>query len=70
MISENEKFFVVDGMTKSGGSFVKTLGELIQHSDHINRAKIKTTWPEYWAEYLDIGKKLNPQILEEMKNGN
>ena len=62
MISEDEKFFVVEGMTKQGGAFVKGIGTALMSADHVNRAKIKATWPEYWSEYLEIGKKLNPQV--------
>ena len=43
-------------MEDMGGSFVKQLGALARRADPINLAKIKATWPEYWAEYEQIGR--------------
>ena len=41
-----------------GGSFVKCLGEAARHADAENLMKIKTTWPEYWAQYEEMGVRL------------
>lgn len=57
--TEEEKYFVSLGMRTYGGSFVKALGEALSHADSFNQGKIASTWPEFWDEYLDIGKKLH-----------
>ena len=55
---EEEKYYVAKGMLAYGGSFVKALGEALSHADPSNTHKIRYTWPEYWPEYLERGKKL------------
>lgn len=57
MIPEDEKYYVSLGMRTYGGSAVKALGHFLALADHINTAKIKYTWPEYWNKYLEMGKK-------------
>lgn len=49
-----EDIVVVEAMEKYGGSFVKALAALCYRADHINLQKIKSTWPEYWAEYKEM----------------
>lgn len=56
---EEEKYFVVIGMRKVGGSFVKALGEALVHAHPSNVEKIKRTWPEYWKEFLKWGQKID-----------
>ena len=41
-------------MIASGSDFEKALGELGVKADPQNRAKIRTTWPEIYAEYAAI----------------
>ena len=53
----DEVYFVIAGMTSFGGSFVKALGEALRHADEMNTTKIKETFPEYWKQYLEMGKK-------------
>ncbi len=45
-----------------GGSFVKLLGALARQADPENLAKIKHTWPEYWAKYQRMGEGLKEKI--------
>lgn len=52
-----EDFAIVSAMEKYGGSFVKALAELCHRADHINLAKIKETWSEYWEEYTKMAEK-------------
>lgn len=65
MIDENEKYFVSLGMRKRGGAFVKALGVALDSADHINRQKVKSAFPEYWEEYLKIGKKVHEAQQKE-----
>ena len=39
-------------------SVVKLRAKATEHADPINLSKIKATWPEYWAEYEEKGRKL------------
>ena len=55
METNEEKYYVQDGMLTYGGSFVKALGEALTHADAINVQKIKDTWPKYWSKYLVTG---------------
>ena len=55
---EEEKYFVSKGMRAEGGSFVASLGEALAHADLNNVRRIKTAFPEYWKEYLKIGKEM------------
>lgn len=48
---------IVEAMEKYGGDFVKALANAMRHADHINRAKIISTWPEYWASYEVMAKQ-------------
>jgi len=54
MIDNDECIMVADAMCKYGGCFVKSLGTMIRSADHINRQKIKDTWPEYWVQYKNM----------------
>lgn len=47
----DQDLVTIAAMKEFGGSFVKQLGETALHADPINLAKIKETWPEYWARY-------------------
>ena len=58
MVDQDEVYSVGKGMRTYGGSFVKQLGELLHKADSNNQQKIKDTWPEYWAEYLNLGLKM------------
>jgi len=53
----DEYITVATAMIKYGGSFVRNLGEALACADINNQRKIKETWPEYWAQYLEMGMK-------------
>lgn len=55
----NEAVLVSESMIKRGGSFVRSLGEALQHADPINAAKIKQAFPEYWDEYKVLAVRFN-----------
>lgn len=48
---------ITEAMLKYGGSFVVALAQAARRADKINLAKIKTTWPECWAQYNDLANK-------------
>lgn len=50
--------WTTDAMRKYGGSFVRSFAELAEHADPANLALIKRTWPEYWLDYEEIGKRM------------
>lgn len=52
-----ESYRVAEAMRTYGGSFVKALGEMLQHADAQNRAKVKATWPEYWDQYEKMSRE-------------
>ena len=54
----DEIYNVSRAMKVYGGSFVQSLGEALAHADSENVAKIKATWPGYWARYLEMSKNL------------
>ena len=47
---------VLESMQMRGGLFVRTLATLCHRADPENLAKIKATWPEYWAEYAEMAR--------------
>jgi hypothetical protein len=44
---------IVEAMSEYGGSFAKALAEAWRRADPDNRQRIKNTWPEYWARYVE-----------------
>jgi len=44
-------------MQRRGGSFVKTLGQLIPLADVQNRAKLQAAFPEYFEQYRKIAER-------------
>ena len=49
----------INTMMEYGGSFVRKLGAAALVADQENLAKIKATWPDYWAEYSRMAKQLS-----------
>ena len=47
---------VLDAMAFYGGSFVRTLADLYRRGDPINRAKLRRTFDDYFAEYADAAR--------------
>ena len=52
-------FDVASTMIEYGGSFVRKLGAAALVADPDNLAKIKATWPDYWAQYDRMAKQLS-----------
>lgn len=50
---------VINTMIEYGGSFVRKLGAAAIAADSENLAKIKQTWPDYWAQYSRMAKQLS-----------
>lgn len=51
-----EAGFVQAGITAYGGGFMRALLGAMQMADSVNLAKIKNTWPEEWAQYVEMGR--------------
>jgi hypothetical protein len=49
----------IETMMEYGGSFVRKLGAAALVADTENIAKIKQTWPDYWAQYSRMAKQLS-----------
>jgi len=49
----------IETMMEYGGSFVRKLGAAALVADTDNLAKIKQTWPDYWAQYSRMAKQLS-----------
>lgn len=47
-------FDIVNAMRDFGGSFVQALAAAFERADAENFEKLKTAFPEYWAEYADL----------------
>ena len=52
-------FDVPSTMIEYGGSFVRKLGAAALVADPDNLARIKATWPDYWAQYDRMAKQLS-----------
>ena len=50
---------IINTMIEYGGSFVRKLGAAALVADSDNLAKIKATWPDYWAQYARMAKQLS-----------
>lgn len=49
-----EDIQTTDAMRTYGSSFVKALGLAAQLADSENLRRLKSAWPEYWAEFRDF----------------
>jgi hypothetical protein len=49
----------IETMMEYGGSFVRKLGAAALVADSDNLAKIKATWPDYWAQYARMAQQLS-----------
>lgn len=47
----------VEAMEKYGGSFIVALANLARRADHINLAKIKAVFAEYWTRYEEMSRE-------------
>ncbi len=57
-------YWTVQAMKTYGGGFVQALAVTIERADDENLARIKRTWPEYWAMYEELGAKLAAKDAE------
>ena len=53
---EDKKYWTLRAMETYGGSFAQALSLAAWKADMNNLAKIKSTWPDLWAEYEEIGR--------------
>lgn len=51
---------VANSMIENGGSFVEALGKALMKADKVNCWKIKTTWSDYWEQYINIPSEAYP----------
>lgn len=58
---QTKDHYTLAAMRKFGGGFVKILGNLGEHADPKNLARIKATWPEYWEQYEGMGQSLRKE---------
>ena len=49
----------IETMMEYGGSFVRKLGAAALVADEQNLHRIKSTWPEYWEQYMKMAKQLS-----------
>lgn len=56
-VMNDQELKVIESMERYGGSFVVALAEAARRADHINLAKIKSTWANYWQQYTEMAEK-------------
>jgi hypothetical protein len=61
----NEAHIVCEAMQRFGGSFVQNLGRALAHADSVNTVRIKHAFPDYWNEYLELGRRKNHHELNK-----
>lgn len=54
----DQDWWMEEAMIRQGGSFVHWLGHAARAADPNNLARIKSTWPGYWADYGVVGLRL------------
>jgi hypothetical protein len=52
----DEDLKVIEAMEQYGGSFVVALAGAARRADHVNLAKIKEAFVDYWKQYSDVVK--------------
>ena len=57
-MSDFTAWHVTEAMIVYGGGFVSGLGRLFRQADTENQARLRAAFPEYWATYLELAKKL------------
>ena len=65
-MNEREKYQVQRAMITFGGSFAHALGKALVCADQKNAQKIKETWPNEWAQYLQMAARADA-IKSEMR---
>ncbi len=49
-------FAIVEMMDKYGGSFARALAEAARRADTENLDRLKSAFPEMWAEYAELAR--------------
>ena len=65
-----DDYKVIASMKRHGGGFVQALAYAWERADPENQAKIKATWPEYWARYAKIEASKGTQSVIGGGHGN
>ena len=47
----DENYWIPEAMIRTGGGFVKALGELYRKADSENQRTLRNAFSEYWEEY-------------------
>lgn len=55
----DKEMATAQAMLRRGGGFVQALGNALMRADDINRAKIRSAFPEYYDEYYKIAEANN-----------
>ena len=50
----DERLGVAEMMMKYGGGFVRALGKALVKADYHNTQRIRTAFPDYWKQYMDM----------------
>jgi len=45
---------VIEAMIQYGGSFVARLGQAALCADHVNLARLRDAFPDYWRQYAEM----------------
>lgn len=54
-------YAIVEAMQRFGGSFAQALGYAFAKADANNFARLKSAFPDLWAEYDDMARLLHEQ---------
>lgn len=54
----DQELYIVEAMTKYGGSFVQALAECFHRADATNFAKLRETFSNYWEQYEGMVKEV------------
>lgn len=63
----NEAYFTTKAMLMSGVPFLVHLANAYRTGSELSQSIIRRGWPDYWAEYSDIGKEMKAE--DDAKDG-
>lgn len=58
-----QEFEIIETMRKYGGGFVQALAECFMRADHINFAKLRLAFDNYWTQYKDMKEAITNTTL-------